>query len=161
MTINFNWMEHCLEVLMKFLVTSGNADLAHLVIKPMPFRQKLNLLRRLVEAVAIHYVPSKENEFAYADFKTKLKQVISNAEKLNEFRNGVIHWRPFLNMNVAEQKPIMSATAREINVKADAMNEIGNDFFEYAMRLRRGDGALTFGSHLRTETSFVDLLHKL
>jgi hypothetical protein len=124
MTINFNWMEHCLEVLLKFLVTADNPDLVHLILKPMMFRAKLSLLRKLVDAVAEHYVPTTENKAAYAEFKSKLKQIMSDAEKLNDFRNSVIHWRPFLNSRYNKQRP-MAASAPTINDKATEMNEIG------------------------------------
>src|SRR5260370_20157419 len=70
MTINFNWMEHSIEVLIR-LIVSDSAERMSLIeqaLKPLGFRQKLQVLRGLVADLPDHHVKSAELDRAYAEF---------------------------------------------------------------------------------------------
>jgi hypothetical protein len=79
-----------------------------------------------------------------------MKELLKEAEKLNDFRNKIIHWRPFLVRNFSVRPPkFVAASSSEMREKADVMDEIGNTISGMALYLYQGDGTLTFGSHLR------------
>jgi hypothetical protein len=75
-----------------------------------------------------------------------MKGLISQARKLNDFRNDVIHWRAVRDSATGEF-PILSS-ARDINKKAQEMNHLGTEFFARALNLRDDDRTITFvGNH--------------
>lgn len=152
MTMNFNWMEHGIEVLIRTIVSDSleKIGLIEQVLNPLGFRQKLHVLRGLVVALPDHYVKSAELDRAYAEFAAAIKSLSSSAERLNEFRNNIVHWRPFLVIHDWERQPkFTAATAAEIDAKSIEMDKIGTQFFARAVYLYRGDGSLTFGTHVK------------
>ena len=152
MTIDFNWMEHGIEVLIRIIVSDSpdKMSLIEQALKPLGFRQKLQVLRGLVAELRDHYVKSDELDRAYAEFAAAIKSLSSSAESLNEFRNNIIHWRPFLVIHDWEKQPkFTAATAAEIDAKSIEMEKIGTQFFARAIYLYKGDGSLTFGTHVK------------
>ncbi len=123
------------------------------VVKPLGFRQKLSVLRNLITDLENQYVPSKKLDIAYAHFASEVKKLIGAAEKLNEFRNNVVHWRPFLRVWEWEKPKLKTVSAAEINVKAFEMEELARGFWARALFLYSGDGTLTFGTHYNPKAS--------
>ncbi|MDR3721601.1 MAG: hypothetical protein P4L00_08375 [Candidatus Acidoferrales bacterium] len=157
MTINFNWMEHGIEVLIRTIVSDSSGEKSSLIeqtLKPLAFRQKVKVLRGLVADLREHYVRSAELDRAHAAFVDAIKSLSSAAEKLNDFRNNIVHWRPFLTILDREKQPKFTApTATEIDAKAIEMDKLGTEFFARSIYLYRGDGSLTFGTHAKRGSS--------
>jgi hypothetical protein len=152
MTINSNWLEHGIEVLVLMIVSDSPEKLRLIeqALKPLGFRQKLQVLRGLVAELPNHYVKSAELDRAYAEFAAAVKSLSSTAERLNEFRNNVVHWRPFLVIHDWKKQPkFTAATAAEIDAQSIDMDKMGTQFFARALHLYSGDGTLTFGTHVK------------
>jgi hypothetical protein len=152
MTINFNWMEHGVEVLIKTIVgdSVGKTSLIETVVKPHGFRQKLQILRLLVADLQDQYVESVELDRAYAKFAAAIKSLSSTAESLNNFRNNIVHWRPFVAIPKWERQPkFTTSTAADIDTKSAEMDAVGTQFFARAIYLYNGEGSLTFGTHVK------------
>ena len=154
MTINFNWMEHGAEVLIRTIVSVSPEKISQIerALKPLGFRQKLGILRRLVADLPDHYVKSAELDRAYAEFAAAIKSLRSTAEKLNEFRNNIVivHWRPFLVIHDWEKQPkFTAATAAEIDAKSIEMDKMGTQFFarSLSLQMRR------LGTHVKRGSS--------
>ena len=122
------------------------------VVKPLGFRQKLSVLRNLITDLENQYVPSKKLDIAYAHFASEVKKLIGAAEKLNEFRNNVVHWRRFHASGNGKPK-LKTVSAAEITVKAFEMEELARGFWARALFLYSGDGTLTFGTHYNPKAS--------
>lgn len=86
----------------------------------------------------------------YERFRDEMKQLLKEAERLNEYRNSIIHWRPFAGQrsNVRPAKLIASG-AKEIAANAMRIDEVGTEIFARGVYLYKGDHSLTFGSHAR------------
>jgi hypothetical protein len=156
MTINFNWMEHGAEVLIRAIVSVSPEKRSRIeqALKPHGFRQKLGILRRLVADLPDHYVKSAELDRAYAEFAAAIRSLRSTAKRLNEFRNNIVHWRPFLVIHDSEKQPkFTAATAAEIDAKSIEMDKMGTQFVERAVCLFDGDRSLTFGTHIKGRRS--------
>jgi len=152
MTISFNWMEHGIEVLLLMIISDSPEKLSLIeqAIKPLGFRQKLQVLRGLAAELPDHYVKSAELDRAYAEFGATIKLLSSTAERLNELRNNIVHWRPFLVTHNWEKQPRFTApTPAEIEAKSIEMERTGTEFFARALHLYKGDGSLTFGTHVK------------
>jgi hypothetical protein len=151
MTINFNWMEHGAEVLIRAIVSVSPEKISRIeqALKPPGFRRKLGILRRLVAELPDHYAKSAELDRAYAEFAAAIKSLRLAAKRLNEFRNNIVHWRPFLVIPDSEKQPKFTpATAVEIDAKSIEMDKMGTQFVERAVCLFKDDGSLTFGTHM-------------
>jgi hypothetical protein len=156
MTINFNWMEHGAEVLIRAIVSVSPEKISRIeqALKPFGFRRKLGILRRLVAELPDHYAKSAELDRAYAEFAAAIKSLRSTAKSLNEFRNDIVHWRPFLLIPDSEKQPKFTpATAAEIDAKSIEMYKMGTQFVERAVCLYDGDRSLTFGTHVKRRRS--------
>ena len=151
MTLKFNWMEHALEVLIESIVGGDEGtSLVLPLIARMHFVMKVEVLKDQVTALAEHYVPTDENEEAYQQFASAVKQQISQAQQLNEFRNSIVHWRPFLGGQHATKAEI-DVSAKAIDQKADEMESVGNELFSLAIGVRQGDSAFAFGRQFRPD----------
>jgi hypothetical protein len=148
LTVNFNWMEHAAEAIIKIIVSPHEYGLADPLIEPMRFAAKLDVLKRLVESLSEHYVPTPENERAYQRFSKGLKDLIAEARGLNTFRNSIIHWRSFLTEDTHKHRFKIDASAKTIEAKSEEMGDVGTKFFAYGLFLRKGDYSLTFGTHV-------------
>jgi hypothetical protein len=156
MTINFNWMEHGVEVLIRTIVSVSPEKISQIeqVLKRLGLRGKLAILRGLVADLPDHYTKSAELDRAYAEFAAAIKSLRSTAKRLNNFRNHIVHWRPFLVIPDSEKQPkFTAATAVEIDAKSIEMYKMGTQFVERAVYLFKGDGSLTFGAHVKRRRS--------
>jgi hypothetical protein len=156
MTINFNWMEHGAEVLIRTIlsVSPEKMNLMERTLKRLGLREKLAILRGLVADLPDHYAKSAELDRVCAEFAAAIKSLSKTAKRLNNFRNHIVHWRPFLVTPDSEKQPkFKAATAAEIDAKSIEMDRMGTQFFEHAVHLFEGDGSLTFGTHLKRGSS--------
>ena len=79
-----------------------------------------------------------------------IRSLSSNAEKLNEFHNNIVHWRPFVVVHGwKKQSKFTTATSAEIEAKSVEMDKIGTQFFARAIYFYKGDGSPTFGTHIK------------
>jgi hypothetical protein len=153
LTINFNWMEHGVEVLISTILSNREHGLAEPLLAPMRFAAKVDVLQRLVKELSQHYVPTPTLERAYLRFAAEMKASISQAKELNTFRNTVVHWRPFLNEDAQRRRFQIEASAKAIEAKALEMEGLGMSLVSRALYLRKGDYSLTFGSHTGRDNS--------
>jgi hypothetical protein len=149
MTVKFNWMEHSFEVMINLILGGDEVSLAEILIDRMPFGTKVDALKRMVDALPPHYVPTEENEQAYKQFASAVKQQISQARQLNTFRSGIVHWRSFLGGTMPQGQ--VEATAKAIDKKADEMESVGDEIFSRAIGVRQGDNAFAFGQQFRKD----------
>ena len=148
LTVNFNWMEHAVEVLLNTILSTREYGLAEPLLAPMRLAAKLDVLQRLVKALSEHYVPQPAVERAYRGFAAEMTTWISQAKELNTFRNTIIHWRPFLVEDAQPQRFRIEVSAKAIEAKSLEMADLGTNLFARALYLRKGDYSLTFGSHI-------------
>jgi hypothetical protein len=147
MTINFNWMEHGAEALIRTIVSvsTENTTQTRQELKSLRLRQKLGMLRGLVADLLEHHAQSAELDRACLEFAAAIKSLSKTAKRLINFRNNIVHWRPFLVIHDAEKQPkFTAATAAEIDAKSIEMDKMGTHFFRCAVHLYKGDGALAF-----------------
>lgn len=142
LTVNFNWMENSVEVLIRAIVSPRGSGLADPLITPMPFRAKLECTKKLIKLLEEHFVPTPENEDLYTLLKAQLEALISQAQQLNTFRNKLIHWRPFLLEERDSHTPEITADTDTIEAKSKEMFNVGLDLFVHAIRLRKADYSL-------------------
>ncbi len=156
MTINFNWMEHGVEVLIRAIVSVSpeKINLMERTLKRLGLRHKLAILRGLVADLSDHYAKSAELDRAYAEFAAAIKSLNKTAKRLKNFRNHIVHWRPFLVIPDSEKRPkFTAATAVEIDARSIEMDKMGTQFVERAVCLYDNDGSLTFGPHVKRRRS--------
>jgi hypothetical protein len=156
MTINFNWMEHGAEVLIRTIVSVSPEKISQIerTLTRLRLRKKLAILRGLVADLPDHYAKSAELDRVYAEFAAAIQSLSKTAKRLNNFRNHIVHWRPFLvNPDSKKQPNLTATTAAEIDAKSIQMDKMGAQFFKHALYLFKGDGSLTFGTHLRRRPS--------
>jgi hypothetical protein len=156
MTINFNWMEHGAEVLIRTIVSVSPEKISQIerTLKRLGLRGKLGVLRGLVADLPDHCAKSAELDRVYVEFAAAIKSLSKTAKRLNNFRNDIVHWRPFLVIHDSEKQPkFTAATAAEIDAKSIEMHKMGTQFFECALYLFKCDGSLAFGTHLKRRPS--------
>jgi hypothetical protein len=100
MTINFNWMEHGAEVLIRTIVSVSpeKMNLMERTLKRLGLREKLAILRGLVADLPDHYAKTAELDRVYAEFAAAIKSLSKTAKRLNNFRNHIVHWRPWSSL---------------------------------------------------------------
>ena len=145
LTINFNRMESSVDSLISSIVCPRDYGLDAPLIKGFNFSRKLDLVKLFSESLANHYVPSDDNDHAYAAFCVTTKKFIVRARELSKFRNELIHWR----YDGLEGNLKVQASAKEIEARSAEMNEIGITIRALAIGLRKGDYSITFGQQFR------------
>lgn len=145
LTITFNSMEQSLESFISLIVSPQDYGLDKPLISPLRFAAKLDVLKKLVESLSEHYVPTAENEAAYFRFASGTKDLISKARALNTFRNSMIHWR----YDAGNQKVKVEVSATEIQARSSEMNDVAIEMMARAIGVRTGDGSVTFGQQFR------------
>jgi hypothetical protein len=145
LTITFNFMEAMLDSFISIILASPNPGIAELLIEPLNFSRKLDTLKKLVDALSEHYVPSDASQRAYQAFASSTKALIVEARALNDFRNEMIHWRA----DHLNQKVSIGKTPREIDVQSARMNDVGVKLASRWLGLYDGTGAMTFGQQFR------------
>lgn len=127
------------------VLSAFDYGLTETVVSRLDFRRKADVVRDLVKAISDH-LTSKISERRYKRFADEMKGFIKEAEELNRFRNGVIHFRGL--KDPATEKAEILASADEIEAKAHEMHDLGIIFFAQALNLRDDDGMITFvGNH--------------
>lgn len=141
LTINFNFLEHAVAAFIHLIVAPDSYGLDKPLISPLAFTRKLDVLKTMAESLSQHYVPTEENDAAYASFLSATKDLISKARVLNRFRNDILHWR----YDADEQKIKVEASAQEIDARSGDCHDVAISMFAHAMGLRKGDDTLSFG----------------
>jgi hypothetical protein len=141
LTINFNWMEDCLDSLVRLIISPREFSLSEILISKMGFEAKRQLARRLIGS-ADHTIQQPANISAYRDFEAKLKTLLDRANQLNQFRNGFIHWRPFIDETPDKQRINIGASPNVIDANSQEMHEVVTNLLAAGLALRMGDHSL-------------------
>ncbi len=146
MTINFNSMEQAVEALISLIVSPRDLGLDKPLIsrRGFGFEAKLDVLKKLVESLSKHYVPTAENDAEYSVWASNTKELISKAKELNSFRNRLIHWR----YDRGAQQIKVEVSAREIEARSSEMDTVAIEMMARAIGVRTGDYVLSFGQQL-------------
>jgi hypothetical protein len=158
LTVNFNWMEYSFGVIIHVIVAPeemGRIGLIEPLINHAGFRQRLLILKELLVELSQQYEPSAKMHREYDKFCFQMKELMKEAQKLNDFRNDIIHWRPFVGSSLAtvRQPKVVAGKASEIREKARSMYQVGNSIFARAVFLYDGNHVLTFGTHIKQKVN--------